>query len=88
MQIGTHEITLSKPGFEALHERIEVRALGTHYTSFALRPARDTSLGRHWWFWAGLGAVAVTAIAITYEATRTTEPRLAGITCTSAGCTP
>ena len=88
IRIGTHELTLRKPGFEALHERIEVRALGHHYASFALTPARDTSLSRHWWFWAALGAVAVTAIGITYEATRTTEPRLAGITCTSSGCTP
>jgi PEGA domain-containing protein len=88
MRIGTHAITLRKPGFATLHDRIEVRALGTNYASFALTPARDLALTRQWWFWVAVGAVAVTAIGVTYEATRTTEPHLAGITCTMSGCAP
>ena len=88
MRIGSHAITLRKPGFEALHDRIEVRALGTNYASFVLTPAHNVAVTQQWWFWAALGAVAVTAIGVTYEATHTTEPRLGGITCTSSGCTP
>lgn len=88
LRIGTHAVTLRKPGFETLHDRLDVQAAGTSYASFVLRPEHHTSLTQRWWFWAALGAVAVTAIGVTYEATRTSEPQLPGVICTSTGCTP
>jgi hypothetical protein len=50
--------------------------------------AHDRSLVRRWWFWAALGAVAATAIGVTYEATRGTSPHLPGVTCNASGCLP
>jgi hypothetical protein len=61
----------------------------------ALRdPARDRSASTHdrpqaqrWWLWAALGAVVLT-IGVTYEATRSAAPPLAGVTCDATGCRP
>gem|GEM_PF-5068947 len=51
------------------------------------RVAREPSLAERWWFWAALGAVAVT-VGVTYEATRSSAPPLAGVTCDASGCHP
>jgi hypothetical protein len=51
-------------------------------------PAPPTPLVRRWWFWAAIGAVAVTAAGITYGATRGSDPRLPPVTCDPAGCRP
>jgi hypothetical protein len=49
--------------------------------------AHDPSLAERWWFWAALGAVALT-IGVTYEATRSSAQPLAGVTCDATGCRP
>jgi hypothetical protein len=48
----------------------------------------DRPLSQRWWFWAIAGAVAVTAIGVTYETTRGSAPRLPGVTCDAGGCHP
>lgn len=51
---------------------------------------RDRPLYRRWWFWAAIGAVAVTAAGITYGLTRDGDapPLLPPVTCDGAGCRP
>ena len=53
----------------------------------AERGPHEPSLATRWWFWAALGAVAVT-VGVTYEATRGSAPPLAGVTCDASGCHP
>lgn len=88
MRVGPRLITVEKPGFASQSHRVEVRASGVSNASFALVSSReDTPLVRRWWFWAAIGAVAVTAIGLTYDSTQS-EPRLPPVTCTPSGCRP
>jgi len=43
---------------------------------------------RRWWFWAAIGAVAITAAGATYALTRDPAVRLPPVTCDPAGCHP
>lgn len=54
---------------------------------------RDGPLLRKWWFWAAIGAVAVTAIGVAIEADRGGDPGgggsappIPGLTCDATGC--
>jgi hypothetical protein len=54
-------------------------------------PAARKSVVREWWFWAAVGAAALTVIGVTLEATRGdggggSMPPLPGLTCDAAGC--
>jgi hypothetical protein len=49
--------------------------------------AHDPSLAERWWFWAALGAAALT-IGVTYEVTRSSAQPMAGVTCDATGCRP
>jgi hypothetical protein len=86
---GTHRITVAKPGYVALEQPLEVRPVGVTYAHYALIAARaDRPIHRRWWFWAALGAVAVTAAGVTYALTRDREGRLPLVTCDAGGCHP
>jgi hypothetical protein len=89
MRTGRHRIVVEKPGFESLSHEFELRASGELVQSFTLRPLPPgTPLVRRWWFWAAIGAVAITAAGITYGVTRGSEPRLPPVTCDPQGCRP
>jgi hypothetical protein len=88
VRTGPHRISLEKPGFEPQARGVDVGVGGLGHASFALTAAHDPPLTQRWWFWTALGAVAVTAIGLTYEATRSSGQDLPGVTCSAAGCHP
>jgi hypothetical protein len=61
-------------------------------TASASAPSAGSSseapVTRRWWFWAAVGAVAITAAGITYGLTRDSPARLPIVTCDPAGCHP
>jgi hypothetical protein len=89
MRTGPHRLTIEKPGFVAVTHDLEVVASGELWSSFTLtaEPAARP-LVRRWWFWAAVGALAITAAGITYEVTRGSESRLPPVTCDPSGCHP
>jgi hypothetical protein len=88
LRVGTHRLTIEKPGYQSQTEPLEVRALGVTYARYALVAERDRPLYRRWWFWAAVGAVAVTAAGVTYGLTRDDDALLPPVTCDPAGCRP
>jgi hypothetical protein len=88
MRVGPHTVIVEKPGFESQSRRIDVRAFDAGNATFVLQATRDTPLLQRWWFWVGLGAVAITAIVFTYDANRSPDPRLPVVTCSPSGCHP
>jgi hypothetical protein len=87
MRVGPHTITLEKPGFAAHSSRIEVRPFGTSYATFHLQAAQP-SITRRWWFWAAIGAVAITAGGLIYSESQSSSPNLPVVTCDASGCRP
>jgi len=86
---GMHRIGIAKPGYVALEAALEVRAVGVTYARYALIAERaDRPVYRRWWFWAAVGAVAITAAGLSYAATRDGEARLPLVTCDDGGCHP
>jgi hypothetical protein len=86
LRVGTHRLTIEKPGYRSQSEPLEVRALGVTYARYAL--VADRPVYRRWWFWAAVGAVAVTTAGITYGLTRDPDARLPSVTCDATGCRP
>jgi hypothetical protein len=87
MRVGPHTIIVEKPGFEPESRRVEVRAFDTDNASFVLRE-HSTPLLQRWWFWAALSAVAVGAVVLTYDTSRSPDPSLPTVTCSASGCRP
>lgn len=88
LPVGRHRLTLSKPGFVAHDEALEIRALGVTHARYALVAAPEPRpLYRRWWLWTAVGAVAIGAVA-TYELTRGGRGALPAITCDPNGCHP
>ena len=93
MRAGHHRIVVEKPGFVSVNHEFDVRASGELTQSFTLTaspaasPAGSSMIGR-WWFWAAVGAVAITAAGVTYGLSRGSEPRLPTVTCDAVGCRP
>lgn len=88
LRVGTHRLTIEKPGYRSQSEVLEVRALGVTYARYALVAERDQPLYRRWWFWTALGAVAITTAGVTYGLTRDGHALLPPVTCDAAGCRP
>jgi hypothetical protein len=89
LRVGTHRLTIEKPGYLSQSEPLEVRAMGVTYARYALiADRRDRPLYRRWWFWAAVGAVAITTAGLTYGLTRDGDPRLPPVTCDATGCHP
>jgi hypothetical protein len=86
LPVGRHRLTLEKPGYVSQSEALEIRALGVTHARYALEPA-DRPVYKRWWFWAAIGAVAITAGA-TYELTRGGDSTLPPVTCDATGCHP
>jgi hypothetical protein len=88
MPVGPHTVTLEKPGFATQSTRIEVRPFGTNHATFHLQAEQPTPVTRRWWFWVAMGAAAITAGVLTYDATQSSSPSLPVVTCNSTGCHP
>jgi hypothetical protein len=91
IRVGDRTVTVEKPGFEAQSRRITVGASGTDHASFVLTGAPDKPVYRRGWFWVAIGAVAITAIGVTYAtsgAGQHDDPRLPTVTCDATGCRP
>lgn len=90
LPLGRHRISVEKPGFVTETHDFDVAASGELWQRFDLQPEpARTSVLRRWWFWAAVGAVAVTAGGITYGLTRGSSPsRLPPVTCDATGCHP
>jgi hypothetical protein len=89
MRTGRHRIVVEKPGFVAETHDFDLAATGELHQSFTLAPApASRSVVQRWWFWAAVGAVAITAAGVTYGLTRGSDPRLPPVTCDPAGCHP
>ncbi len=88
IRVGRHVITLDKPGFVSLSHQIDVRPFGAGYATYALSAEPAAPLVRRWWFWAAVGAAAITAAGLSYELTRGSDPRLPLVTCDPSGCHP
>jgi len=88
MRAGPHQVTVEKRGYEPQSQRVDVAAFGIGYASFVLPVTHHEPVSQRWWFWPVIGAVAVTAIGLTYEATRGPDVHVPGVTCDPAGCHP
>jgi tetratricopeptide (TPR) repeat protein len=51
-------------------------------------PPPEPHVYKHWWFWTAVGAVVVTAVGVTYAATREREATLPIVHCDATGCRP
>jgi PEGA domain len=88
LRVGAHRLTIEKPGHRSQSEALEIRAEGVTYLRYALVAERDPPLYRRWWFWAAVGAVALTTAGVTYGLTRDGDALLPPVTCDDAGCRP
>lgn|GEM_PF-2069640 len=88
LPVGSHRLAIEKPGYVAQTEALEIRAMGTTYARYALIAERSTPVYRRGWFWAAIGAVAITSAGITYGLTRGGDARLPPVTCDATGCHP
>ena len=89
LRVGTHHLTIEKPGYRSQAEPLEVRAMGITYARYALVAAHATPLYKRWWLWAAVGAVAITAAGVTYGLTRDGDSRLLPpVSCGADGCRP
>jgi hypothetical protein len=88
LRAGTHRLTIEKPGYRSQSETLEVRGPGVTYARYALVAERDRPLYRRWWFWAAVGAVAITTAGVTYGLTRDDNALLPPVTCDATGCRP
>jgi tetratricopeptide (TPR) repeat protein len=66
VQPGTHEIALHREGFEDVTSTVVVEA--GQRKEVTLEPQHEPLLTQRWWFWAGVGAVVVGGVVITYAA--------------------
>jgi PEGA domain len=88
LPVGAHRLTIEKPGYVAQAEPLEIRAMGTTYARYALIAERGPPVYRRWWFWAAVGAVAITGAGLTYGLTHGGDARLPPVTCDATGCHP
>jgi hypothetical protein len=61
---GSHTITLTKDGYVTRTATVVVEDGGRKETSFSLE--REEGITSKWWFWTGVGVVAVGGAALTY----------------------
>jgi hypothetical protein len=101
LPVGVHRLTIEKQGYLAQAEPLEVRAMAVTRARYTLlvdrgdgrgdrrgdRPG-DRPIYQRWWFWAAVGAVAITTAGVSYAVTRDGDARLPPVTCGSAGCRP
>jgi hypothetical protein len=89
MRGGPHHLVLELPGYLTATHDFEAVTRGELVSDIALvRAPAAAPLVRRWWFWAAVGAVAVTAAGVTYGLTRDAGSRLPSVTCDPQGCRP
>jgi hypothetical protein len=69
---GTHEVSLSSPGYEPLTSKAVVKADGRSDVRLTMN-ATPSVLSR-WWFWTGVGAVVVTGVVVGIVLTTNRSP--------------
>ncbi|RYE84019.1 MAG: PEGA domain-containing protein [Myxococcales bacterium] len=72
LDVGTHRLRLTKPGFVALDTQLQVEAGERREVTFTLE--RQAPLTSRWWFWAGIGAVVAGGVVLTYALTTERDP--------------
>lgn len=72
-----------------LRQRCVLELHAQHATAPApAPPPEETPITHRWWLWAAVGAVAVTAVGVTYAAVHDSGPaQLHVVTCSPTGCT-
>jgi hypothetical protein len=66
IEAGTHKIALHREGYEDVESTV-VLAVGEH-KDVTLEPQKNAPITTKWWFWAGVGAVVVGGVVVTYAA--------------------
>ncbi|HMA94445.1 MAG TPA: PEGA domain-containing protein [Polyangiaceae bacterium] len=62
LEPGTHTVALRRADFEPASTRVEIRTSERRSVHLALE--ESTGWYGHWWFWTGVGVVAVTGVAL------------------------